>query len=912
MIENNETNTEVENNLPSHEVLEGESEINEESAEHTEEKARDRKPKSPFEHWLKRQFAGFLLDPMNFAIEEMEKGVPVPYLAFYCCDQVGNLKSADLYKLAEAKQEWLEIQKKQTYILKEVESQGKLTPEFKQQLDRSTDLDRLEDLYAPFKLKKQTLGVQAKEAGLSPLADYLWKKGHGEEVEEIAGTTLEEKAAAFAKADSKFPTAEAVIKGVQDILIEKISENFELRSLVRSTVFRRSKIKAGKGPKAKPNSKYAKFFDYQEPIGSLKKTNASHRYLALRKGWMEDELIVAFERPDEGILLEKFEEFSCPQKESIGASVLAQAARLALKGNVYTVMENEAHRHLKEEAERHVIDVLTENLRKKILRPGVGRKAVMGIDPGSANHPCSLALLDQDGKLLLHMPFKLEEVNDPGKQEFLQSLENLKIEAIAVAHGPRSKEVREGFKKILAEAGRQIPILAVHEHTSSIYSASPAGKEEFPQLDVNSRRAIFVARFLQDPMGMIVKLDPKFLSLGEFQHEVHQGKLKTHLQRAMEGCVNFVGVDPNYAPAHVLSHVAGLNSDLAQAIVAHRKEHKFEIREDLKKVPGLATHFEYCAGFLRLVGPEKLDNAFIHPKQYEWIKSLAQELDANDIFVLNEEQKSKLTTTSSWEKLPGQRSRDNLLYELDHWGEDPRGVFQAFEYNPSIKTMEDLKPGVSYPGMVTNVTSFGAFVDIGIDQDGLVHISELTDAQAKNPFDLLFPGDQVWVFVSNVNAEKKQISLTMKGSQRGKSNRGRRDNSARRPRSQPREQRPHLASGESPPQEGSRPEYRGPRRDNRDNRGGPGGPGGERRDRREFRGKGPEGTGGGPRKDGPERPKRAPRKPQRDPITGAVVKFEEEEGRGRGGPGPRLASKAKPHTFNPFANLADILKKQQD
>lgn len=895
---------------------------------------KDVKPKSAMEHWLKRQFPGHTLRGMLEALRQLDAGVPVPFLAFYGSDQTEGLKSGDLYKLLDAKAEWDEISRKQKHISQEIQSQGKLTEELKLAIERSADLDRLEDIYAPYKLKRQTLGVQAREAGLGVLADYLWAKAHKEETAELPGESLQEKAAAFAKPDTKYADAESVLKGVQDIFVERIAESFELRSLVRSTVFRRSKVKAAKGSKAKPNSKYSKFFAYQEPIGSLKKPSASHRYLAMRRGWMEDELILSFERPDEGVLLERFEEFACPDKESLGHEVLVQAARLALKGSVFTVMENEAHRHLKEEAEKHVVETLAENLRKKILSPGIGRKAVMGIDPGSGNHPCSLALLDQDGKLLLHLPFKLEEVTDTSKQEFLASLENLKIEAIAVAHGPRSKEVREGFRKILEEAGRSLPIVAVHEHTSSIYSSSPAGKEEFPALDVNSRRAVFVARYLQDPMSMILRLDPKFLSLGEFQHEVNHARLRTVLQRTIEASVNFVGVDPNHAPAHVLAYVAGLNQEAARALVDSRS---FATREDLKKVPGFDKKFTHAAGFLRLAGSaERFDHTFVHPDHYAAVKAAA----GADPFSLTEEQREKLATDETLVAAVGATNAKNIAYELGHPGEDPRGVFQSFEFDPNLKTLADLKPNTAYAGVVTNVTSFGAFVDLGIDQDGLVHISELTNALAKNPFDSLFPGDPVTVFVAGVNEEKKQISLTMKtpGSagargERGKGGRGRPRRAAQGEAGAPagaeakprRERRPRPGArpqGEATTAGLPRPlaegevraprEAREPRGEGREGSGarGEGRPEGGRR----FRGK----EGGGERGErgdrGPKREDRKPKKPTRDPKTGAVVNFDEERssrGGSRGEGGMKIAAKAKPHTFNPFANLADILKEKQ-
>lgn len=879
------------------------------------------KPKTPIEHWLKRQFPGFSLKGMLKALSLMEAHAPVPYIAFYAKDSTGGLKSDDLYKLMDAKTEWDEITRRQQHMLTEIQSQGKLTDELKLQIERSSDLDRLEDLYAPFKLKRQTLGVQAREAGLGALADHLWDKAHGVE-SELAGATLDEKAAPFIKADSKFASLEAVLKGVQDILVERIAESFELRSLVRSTVFRRSKVCSVKGPKAKANSKYSKFFEYQEPIGSLKKSNASHRYLQMRKGWMEDELALSFERPDEGILLEKFEEFACPNKEAVGAEVLVQAARLALKGNVYTVMENEAHRHLKEEAEKHVIEALAENLRKKLLRPGFGRKAVMGIDPGSANHPCSLALVDEAGKSVLNLQFKMEELTDSKKTEFLQSLENLKIEAIAVAHGPRAKEIRDAFKKILEESQKNIPLLSIHEHSASLYASSPTAKEEFASLDMNTRRAIFVARYLQDPLSIILKIDPKFLSLGELHHEVNQNKLRQILQRTMDACVNFVGVDPNHAAPHVIARVNGLNADLAKAIVAHRESAPFKTREDLKKVSGMNEAFEYSAGFLRFEkSEEKLDCTFVHPKFYAALRSFAASHGA-DLFSLSPEQLDMMEKDASLLETVGANNLKNIRFELTHAGEDPRGLFQDFSYDPALKTIADLKPNTYYPGVVTNVTSFGAFVDIGIEQDGLVHISELTEALAKNPFDTLFPGDLVNVRVTNVNEEKKQISLTMKNPEE-RGNRG-----ARRPRGNRPPRHKEAPAGAQAAgadgaaagaeQNGDQPRGRRPYRGDRQQGDRAQGGGRDRHHRARGRedkaeggpgapGAGGPGQGRGPRsdKDKPQRPKRPP---QRDSKTGALMKFDEnEEGRIPRG-GPKLPSKAKPHTFNPFANLANILK----
>ncbi len=842
----------------------------------------DVKAESPFEFWLKRQNPQHSMRSLREAMKLLNEGAPVPFVAFFQKDAIENLRTRDLYRLMEAKTTWEEIHKKQQYLLQEIQAQGKLTPELKNTIERSTDLDRLEDLYAPFKLKRQSLGLAAREAGLLPLADYIWDKAHGQTPSEIAGETLEQKAEAFVKADTKFANVESVLKGVGDIFVERIAENFELRTLVRGTVLRRSKIRATKGPKAKANSKYSKYFEYQEPIGSLKKSNASHRYLAMRRGWMEDELALSFERPDEGVLLEKFEEFACPHKEAMGAELLQHAARLALKGNVYTVMENEAHRELKEEAEKHVIEVMAENLQKKLLHPAFGAKAVLGIDPGSAQHPCALALLDKDGKFLVHLNFKLEEATDSMKEEFLKSIENLHVQAIAVAHGSRAKEVRDSFRSILASAGKELPIVSVHEHSANIYASSPVAKEEFPELDLNTRRAVFVGRYLQDPLSALLRLETKFFSLGELQHEVNQGQLRHALQETIEFCVNFTGVDVNTAPTFVLSRVAGLNIDIAKSIVQHReKEGAFTSREQLKKLAGMSEKaFRFAAGFLKIPGAANpLENSFVHPMFYEFISSPTAV----------EEAEKAIT-----EKF-GAHVAANIAYELKHLGEDPRGPFEHVEHNPDLKTIADLKRDVAYRGIVTNVTSFGTFVDLGIEQDGLVHISEL-GSLAKNPHESLFPGDQVTVFVSNVNEEKKQISLTMRDPANKPPQRQRRERPAgatgeRRPPRRPREDR-RPAPGAAAPVDGAQQAAPGmegehPRRPRRD-------------DRRPHRGE--------QRADSAPKEPKKPKKPNRDPKTGAIVKLDDEYSKKAG---PRLPSKAQVVTFNPFANLASMLKDKE-
>ncbi|MCO5144354.1 MAG: S1 RNA-binding domain-containing protein [Oligoflexia bacterium] len=853
-----------------------------------QDKKNDRKAKTPFEHWLKRQYPSYSLDGMLRAYASFDEGMPVPYVAFYQKELTGGLKTADLWRLLDARSDWDEISRKQNHIITDIQSQGKLSPELKLQIERSSDLDRLEDLYAPFKLKRQTLGQQAREAGLGKFADYLWALAHNQEPQEqITGESLEEKAKNFVQVDGKYQSVENVLKGIQDILVEKISEIFELRSLVRSAVLRRSKLKAQKGPKAKPNSKYAKFFDYQEPIGSLKKSVASHRYFMMRKGWMEDELVLSFERPDEGILLEKFEEIACPNKESLGVEVISQSARLALKGNVYTVMENEAHRMLKENAEQHVIETLSENLMKKLLRPGIGRKPVMGIDPGTGNQPASLALIDSSGKLLLNLEFKMTEATESMKQDFLSSLENLKIEAIAIAHGAKGKETRDHFAKMLQEAGKTLPIVTVHEHTAGIYASSPAAKVEFADLGLNARRSIFVARFLQDPLSILTHLETKFFSLGEFQHEVNQNKLKIALDRTLERAVNFIGVDPNHASPAVLNLVAGVSEEAAREILAYRQSNKFTNRKDLEKIPGYNA--KVSSGFFRFdQSTDILDTTFIPSSFYSSIKNFfGSESLSKEMFSAE-----KIEALSSDATLLDAIAKDGVslvVDELKHFGEDPRGEFEYFQYSESLKVLSDLQKNTVYRGVVTNVTNFGAFVDIGIEQDGLVHISELVDAAAKNPFDSLFPGDFIDVWVNNVNEEKKQISLTMKDPQAKLAK-----NRARGRFKKTRNSRADLRTADDLAVSEDKENRDFDKQKNPRNRG-----------KKRFRKPGEEVSAKDPRRE--SKPKKE-KKPRRDPKTGAIVKFEEEYGKMKG---MKVPSKAKPHTFNPFAGLADLMRDKQ-
>lgn len=868
-----------------------------------------------FESWLKRHNPGIPLAAAQEVLRLTAASKAAPYIAYYQKDAVQGLSLEQIYAVIDADAEWKEITHRQQHILQEVAAQNRLTDELKESILRCDDLDRLEDLYVPFKLKRQTLGVQAREAGLGKLADYLWAVGHGQTpAEEIPGDSLDAKATPFIQEGGKFASLEAVFKGVTDILVEQIAENSALRSLVRSTVIRRSKIKCAKGTKAKQNSRFTKFFEYQEPVGSLKKATAGFRYLMMRKGWMDDELVLSFERPDEGVLLEKFEEFACTVKDSLGAELLIKSARLALKGNVYTVMENEAHRYLKEHAEKSVTQSLAESFFKKLQRAPLGRKAVMGVDAGNEANTAILVLIDNTGKYLIHSQINTAEaLADPIRSDILKMIENMKIEAIALAHGPRAKELRELFRKITE--GRGLPIVSLHEHSASIYASSGSSKEEFPALEMPVKRAIFVARYLQDPMQTLLRLDSKYVYLNEIQHEINGAKLRQGLLRAMEAAVAKIGLDLNSIQSpHVLAKVPGLNLDSAKKILEAREKAggAFANREALKAV--LEDRFEFAAPFLRIENGS-LDATAIHPNHYEALQAWGSAKSA-DLKALTEAQLEEFKNDESLKAAFGPLGLSFIAEELQHFGKDPRGEFEKAPFDPSLTSIAELKKEYEYPGVVTNVTSFGAFIDLGLEQDGLVHISELS-ADHKNPIETLAPGDHVSVWLLNINDEKKQISLTMNnpmgrhaGPRRGaRPPRGDRpEGAARRPRRGP----PQGASQEGQTTDGSAPQGHGGReRSGRD------------RFENKFRDRRPRREEAPPVELDPKAAElaaiKAKKKMQRDPKTGAIVKLDDMlssrgggKGGARGGPrqndGPRVATKAKPHTFNPFANLGDLLK----
>ncbi|MBI1746268.1 MAG: RNA-binding transcriptional accessory protein [Acidobacteria bacterium] len=697
------------------------------------------------------------------------EGATIPFMARYRKEQTGNLDEVAIQSVIEGKESWDEILKRQAFILEEIERQGKLSPELKETIAGAFSLEILEDLYLPYKQKRKTKASRAKEAGLEPFADWIWNCGHGVEAAQPM-QSLEVMAAQFRNEEKGIIDHEHAIQGAQDILIERLSEIQELRQLARRTVFNAGFLWTEKGVKAAAASKYEKYFGFQESISSLMQPQNSHRYLAIRRAWMEEELKLSIRgAPLDTTYDERmrtaFELAACTVTDSPGAAILLKAARLALSAHVMPSIENEVHTELRRIADDAAIRVFAENVRKLLLASPFGPKAVMGIDPGIRTG-CKVAIVDDSGKFVANQVLNLQTPHgqEQAKKLLFEMLKPDNIRAIAIGNGTAGRESELFVRAALEERGLCVPVVMVNEAGASVYSASEAAREEFPDLDVTVRGAISIARRLQDPLAELVKIDPKSIGVGQYQHDVAPAALKKSLTLVVDSCVNSVGVNLNTASYHLLSHVSGIGSALAKAIVGYRSSRGlFQSRRQLLEVPRFSKKtYEQAAGFLRIPhGEHPLDNTGVHPERYalldDWAKIMQRDVKdflGNGVTLIR--------NAADLAQQMGQYTFNDVIKELEKPGRDPRAEFTAFHYRADIHELPDLTPGMICPGIVTNVTNFGAFVDIGVHQDGLVHISQLSDRFVKDPQEVVSPGDRVQVRVLEVNLEKKQIALSMK------------------------------------------------------------------------------------------------------------------------------------------------------
>jgi uncharacterized protein len=720
---------------------------------------------------------GVGIGQVSAAVDLLGEGATVPFIARYRKEQTGNLDEVAIRQVLEAKERWDAIIKRQAFIVEEIGRQGKLTPELEARIRATFDETVLEDIYLPYKVKRKTKAETAREAGLEPLADWLWGAAHG--TIDPAGETAAARAAGFVDATKGIADVAAALAGAGDIVIERLSEDAALRQRVRSALFERGYTRTRKGENAKTPSRFENYFSYQEPVRELLKPAASHRYLAMRRGWMEEELILSLggQLGEDGVtdplddeLVALFEVAACPANGTKaakfdGAPLLKRAGRLALRGHVAPSIETEVHRALREVADMAAISVFGENVRKLLLAAPFGPKPVLGVDPGLRTG-CKLAVVDASGRYVGSGLMHLE--TPAGKAAAAPILAELVkkggIRAVAVGNGTAGRETETFVREALRHFEIDVPVVMVSEAGASVYSASDAAREEFPELDVTIRGAISIARRLQDPLAELVKIDPKSIGVGQYQHDVSQTGLKKSLDEVVDSCVNEVGVNVNTASYHVLGRVSGIGPGLAKAIVDHRgKAGLFKSREALLAVPRFAKKtFEQAAGFLRVPdSAEPLDNTGVHPERYAALGRVATELGVSTKDLLGAGVKLVKQSASLKSEL-GAFTFDDVVRELEKPGRDPRDTFVPFSFRADIHELKDLQPGMVCPGIVTNVTNFGAFVDIGVHQDGLVHISQLADKFVKDPKDVVSAGERVTVRVLEVKLDKKQIALTMK------------------------------------------------------------------------------------------------------------------------------------------------------
>lgn len=694
-------------------------------------------------------------------LELAAEGATVPFIARYRKEKTGNLDEVQIRAVIEAHETYQEIVKRKAFLIKEIGEQNNLTAEIQKRIELSWDLGELEEIYKPFKKKKKTKATIAREAGLEPLATWIWDVGHALVKDD---STMEIKAKSFLNPTAKIVTYEEALKGAQDILVEKIANDADLRAMVAKNYHEKGRIisKAAKG--YKPNSKFEMYQQFEEPVKSLFDSKSSHRYLAMRRGWQEEELSVDVKADDEE-LLKSYEKFATSVPDTNIGDYLKQCARLAL--NVYVVpsVTNEVHRVLKEKADEDAIKVFAENVRKVLLASPYGPRCVLGVDPGLRTG-CKVALIDKGGNFISNTVMQImgDGAEQKAKTLFAEVLKQIQIDAIAVGNGTAGRETEVFVRKVLKDLGKNIPVVMVNESGASVYSASDIARQEFPTLDVTVKGAISIARRLQDPLAELVKVDPKSIGVGQYQHDVNQSALKKSLDAVVESCVNNVGVDVNTASAALLSHVSGIGPALANAIVEYRKKALFSDRSELLKVPKFSAKvFEQAAGFLRIpTSKQVLDSTGIHPERYQAVTDMAKDLGVTLSELIGEGAKKLVAQRTKWATLVGEFTFDDIVKELEKPGRDPRDIFKAFQFRDDIFEVKDLKESMICPGIVTNVTNFGAFVDIGVHQDGLVHISELSNKFIDDPRKVVNPGDQVTVKVLKVDAVKNQISLSMK------------------------------------------------------------------------------------------------------------------------------------------------------
>ena len=696
----------------------------------------------------------------------LDEGCTIPFISRYRKERTGGLDEVQITAISDRSERLKEIQKRKETILKTIGELGKLTPELEKRIEDCWELTTLEDIYLPYKPKRRTRAQAAREQGLEPLATLLMMQRE---------QSPERAAQRFVKGDVK--DVATALKGAQDIIAEQVSEDERSRNQVRAA-FRREAFIVSKVVKAKKDTdeaqKYSDYFDWEEPL----KRCSSHRLLAMRRG------------ADEGILrlsltIDDDEAVSRLQRNYVRGNgscqrLVSEAVEDGYKRLLLPSIETEFSNLSKERADEEAIKVFAENLRQLLLSAPLGQKRVMGVDPGFRTG-CKVVCLDAQGNLLHHEAiFPHPPVNHrmQASMHVQQMMKDYHIEAIAIGNGTASRETKEFITEVVAEAAKQhesastqasaLPkVFVVSEDGASVYSASKVARDEFPNEDVTVRGAVSIGRRLMDPLAELVKIDPKSIGVGQYQHDVDQSKLKHSLDQTVESCVNLVGVNLNTASQHLLTYVSGLGPVLAQNIVDYRKENgAFTSRAQLKKVPRLGpAAYQQCAGFLRIPNAKNpLDNSAVHPESYHVVELMAKDQHCTvSELIGNKTVREQIDIKKYVTAETGLPTLTDIMKELEKPGRDPREQIEEFEFDPSVQSVEDLREGMELPGIVTNITNFGAFVDIGVHQDGLVHVSQLANRYVSDPTQVVHLHQHVRVRVIGVDLRRQRISLSMKG-----------------------------------------------------------------------------------------------------------------------------------------------------
>ena len=698
-------------------------------------------------------------DGVENTLKLLDEGCTIPFISRYRKERTGGLNEVQIAQISDLNEKLKEMAKRKETILKTITELGKLTPELQKRIDECWNATELEDIYLPYRPKRRTRAQMAREQGLEPLAQMLLS---------YAAPNPQKAAMNFVKGDVK--DVEMALQGAKDIIAEQLAEDEKWRNIVRQQ-FRRDAFIISKVVKAKKDTdeaqKFSDYFEWEEPLRRC----SSHRLLAMRRGENEGILRVKIETDDDECMsrLRRCLPPIPPQGGGACKRLLYEALEDGYKRLLQPSIETEFANLSKEKADDEAINVFAQNLRQLLMDAPLGQKRVMGIDPGFRTG-CKVVCLDAQGNLLHHEAiFPHPPVNRlmEAKMHVLDMISDYQIEAIAIGNGTASRETRE-FIEDLASLKEGAPaVFVVSEDGASVYSASKTAREEFPDEDVTVRGAVSIGRRLMDPLAELVKIDPKSIGVGQYQHDVDQTKLKHTLDQTVESCVNQVGVNLNTASQHLLTYVSGLGPVLAQNIVDYRRENgAFTSRAQLKKVPRLGpVAYQQCAGFLRIPGAKNpLDNSAVHPESYEVVERMAKDQGCHvGDLISNPQLRQQVDIRRYVTNTIGIPTLTDIMQELEKPGRDPREQLEAFEFDPNVKEVDDLVEGMILPGIVTNITNFGAFVDIGVHQDGLVHVSQLANKFVKDLNDVIHLHQHVKVKVLQVDRRRNRISLTMKG-----------------------------------------------------------------------------------------------------------------------------------------------------